>query len=144
LTPGFVSKRPSPPRTVSLLIPNLVPSWRKPPPTMLSMPCSTKLDSCPRISSSCSRYACSFLHQTLPLSPKSFTSMCLRQTVRSPLHPGNVSRSTTGETMQRPSQLLHKHLQTWRARTPLSFHVSLLAVTHSAYQVPSPSRPDSF
>jgi len=93
---------------------------------MLSMPWSTKLYSCPRISSSCNRRVCSVLHQILPLSPKFFTSICLRRTVRSPLHPGNVLRSTMGETTRRLSQLLHKHLQSWKARMPLSFYISFI------------------
>ena len=95
---------------------------------MLSTPCSTRLYSCPRISSSCSRCARSFQPQTWLLSPKSFPSICLRRTVKSPLHPGNVSRLIMGETTQRPSQPLHKRSRTWRARM-LSFLLCLQLLT---------------
>ena len=84
---------------------------------MLSTPCSTKLCSCPKISSSCRKCVHLIWHSTSsPLSPESFSSIYLRRTSRSSLHPGNASRSTMGETMRRLSRLLHKRLQIWRAR----------------------------
>jgi len=58
----------------------------------------------------------SFYVSTHITPTESFPSICLKRMVRSPPHPANASRSTMGETMRLPSQLLHKRLQTWRAR----------------------------